>query len=154
MDAELARKYPEIPPESGFHDRWYPLLASRFGKVVPMRKALYSYRIHSNNVAGVTPFKGIFVRAGNQKAGFSGIIEKCAQVWRDSNALAKATERQGVSLSFFQKQAFVSGWDFGALLGFYGLLMIWSDPALARAAWARAFGKILVELRVAKPVGR
>lgn len=154
MDAQLAKRFPVIPPEAGFHDRWYPLIASRFGKVVPLRKPLYSYRIHAENVAGATPFKGLFVRSQNQKAGLKGIVEKCVGVWQESHALAQTAEQKGISLSVFQKAAFIWPWDFGLVLGLYGFLRVLDDPALARASWARAVGKFLVELRVAKRLSR
>jgi hypothetical protein len=144
MDAELAKRFPKIPEAARFHDHWYPLVASRLGKVVPIFAPLYSYRIHGNNVVGVTPYRGLFARDSKER-----ILEKCAVNWRKSRDFALAADQSGLKLSALQKFYFLTKWDFGVGLFFFGLTRLFGDPALARAAFARALGKFSSTLKLA-----
>jgi hypothetical protein len=137
MGAELVRRYPIIPEKAIYHDHWYPLVASRIGKILPLHTPLYAYRIHETNVAGLTPFKGVFTHSSGES-----VVEKCRSVWRRSQGLAEAVESQGLRLSFWERVAFVSSWDLGLLLLLNGVIRLARDPALARASWARAAGKV------------
>lgn len=140
MDAELARRFPVIPEAALYHDHWYPLVASAVGKVRPIRQALYAYRIHESNVAGVSPYTGLLAR----KAGESrGRLQQCREVWKRSLALAQAAKTAGVPLGWWARVAFFSKWDLGLVLALRGLLMLPLDPALTRACWARSVGKML-----------
>lgn len=140
MDAELVRRFPVIPPGALFHDHWYPVVASVIGSVRPIHQALYAYRIHGENVAGVTPYTGLLAR----KEGASrGVLEKCQEVWKRSVELAQAAQGAGLELGWASRAAFLSRWDFGLALALRGIWALPRDPALARACWARAVGKAL-----------
>jgi hypothetical protein len=143
MDAELAKKFPVIPANALYHDHWYPLVASRIGRVYPIKRPLYAYRIHEANVAGLSPYTGLFAQKANEKASKKGLIEKCRKVWMRSFELAQAAEEMGLRLTRIERAAFLRKWDLGVLLWVRGLLVLWKDPALTRACWSRAIGKIL-----------
>jgi hypothetical protein len=139
MDAELARKYPSIPEAARFHDHWYPLVAAAAGQVPrPIHQPLYAYRIHGSNVVGVTPYRGLFNTASAEE----GILKKCRSVWRRSHEMAQAAAQAGLPLGPWGRIAFLGKWDFGLTLFFRGLACLYSDPALARACFARAIGKL------------
>jgi hypothetical protein len=139
MDSELARKFPIIPEVALYHDHWYPLIASRIGKIQPIQTPLYGYRIHGGNVAGLSPYQGMFARRENEQS----LWGKCTSVWSRSHLLAKAFEGAGLKLTWIEKFAFVEKWDLGLLLFIHGMASLFSDPALARACFARALGKVL-----------
>jgi hypothetical protein len=141
MRAELARKFPQIPEAAIFHDHWYPLIASVTGRLKPIYEPLYAYRLHGDNVVGVEPFEGVF-KFKSQSNGFRGVIQKCKEVWSRSHRLATALEASNLKLTFFQRLCFAKSWDLGAGLFFYGLSVFFTDPALTRACWARAAGKL------------
>jgi len=143
MDAELAKKFPIIPPKALYHDHWYPLVASRIGKIDPIRQPLYAYRIHGVNVAGVSPYTGLFSRKANESGLKKGLVGKCREVWTRSFEFAQAAEAMGLGLTGLERVAFLRKWDLGLLLWARGLLVLWKDPALTRACWARAIGKVL-----------
>jgi hypothetical protein len=64
MDAKLVGRFPMIPERALFHDHWYPVVASCFGRLQPIRQPLYAYRLHGENVVGVTPYSGLFNTSG------------------------------------------------------------------------------------------
>jgi glycosyltransferase involved in cell wall biosynthesis len=146
MDASLVARFPEIPEAAVFHDHWYPLIASCIGHLKPIDQALYAYRIHGENVVGVTPFLGLF----DPSTAKEGIVKKCVSVWKRSSELARQAERSGLPLSAFARHAFLAQWDLGVILMVRGLLCLGSDPALARACFARALGKLLTLSHIAK----
>ena len=47
---ELFHKF---PPVGTYHDRWLTLICATFGQIVYSDKALFGYRIHSNNALGI-----------------------------------------------------------------------------------------------------
>jgi hypothetical protein len=139
MDAELARKFPSIPEAARFHDHWYPLVAASIGKALrAVHQPLYDYRIHGSNVVGVTPYRGLF----NTASADDGILKKCRSVWLRSHEMAQAAVQAGLPMSPLARLAFLGRWDFGLTLVFRGLICLFSDPALARACFARAIGKL------------
>jgi hypothetical protein len=138
MDASLASRYPVIPAAAIYHDHWYPLIASKVGKIEPINLALYAYRIHGENVAGINAYRSFFSHEDKL-----GLMAKCSAVWSRSRELARAVESQGLSLSLFERWAFLDKWDCGLLLFVRGWISLLSDPALARACWARVCGKLI-----------
>ena len=140
LDADLARRFPKIPEKVHFHDRWYPLVASVVGSIRPVPQALYAYRIHHGNLAGLSRYTGLFRRKASA-AGPPSLLSKCRAAWADSSSMARELESNGLWLCLFQGIALKSRWDFGVLLAVYGFLRLRKDPALARACFARAVGK-------------
>jgi hypothetical protein len=146
MDANLVGRFPVIPEAARFHDHWYPIVASCIGRLQPISRPLYAYRIHGENVVGVTPFSGLLDTSNVTE----GVLKKCASVWQRSSQLALATSQSGLSLGSLTRWAFLAKWDLGFILFARGLLCFGSDPALARACFARAFGKLLTLSHIAK----
>lgn len=136
MDAELVRRFPVIPEGAAYHDHWYALVASVHGGVHAIHEPLYAYRQHAENVLGVTPFPGIF--ATGEHNGIGKIARKCLSGWRFSQALEQAARQAGLPLPDENSHAA----RFLAL----GISRLKDDPALARACFARSFGKILGNL--------
>lgn len=147
MSVEFLRRFPRIPQDSIYHDYWYPIVVSQFGRIRAIPEVLYAYRIHGANHAGLSPYTGFFSLKESER-GKKGVIGKCRATWERSHKLARAAQREGLPLSFFQRTAFLSSLDFGVSLGIFGLLRFWSDPALARASLARAAGKFFGCLRI------
>lgn len=144
FDAELARRYPEIPEEAEFHDHWYALVASYHGGIGAVAKPLYAYRQHRENEVGVSPFQSVLaVPAGTS---FLKIVGKCVNGWKKSYRLAQAAKRAGLPVNPTEKMTFLSYWDFGLGLLFIAFASLLpgksQDLPLARASLARGFGKI------------
>lgn len=53
FDADLARRYPEIPTGVPYHDQWYGILAACHGGVHAVASPLLRYRQHGANVVGL-----------------------------------------------------------------------------------------------------
>ncbi|MCM0605481.1 MAG: glycosyltransferase [Xanthomonadaceae bacterium] len=122
MDAMLWQRFPVIPDEVEFHDRWAALIASHHGGVYPIHEPLYAYRIHDSNVLGMSPYRGL-VHGG-------------------SIGLAKERFQESFSISEALKTAGMTGHSLGIVSLFLrGLRKLLSDPGLARACFARAVGK-------------
>jgi hypothetical protein len=149
MSVEFLRRFPRIPKDSLYHDYWYPIVVSASGQIRAIPEVLYAYRIHGENFAGLSPYTGFFSKKASDRERFS-LVQKCTATWKRSQAIARAAKDEGIPLTFFQRVAFLSSLDFGICLGIFGLMRIWSDPALARASWARAAGKIFDQLRIGR----
>jgi hypothetical protein len=150
MDAELAWRFPKIPARSLFHDHWYPLVAACLGGALkPISEPLYAYRIHGENVVGVTPYSGLLALSSGGKP-IQGVGPKCRAVWNRSQQLAQVAEENGLSVGVVARWAFLRRWDFGLLLALRGGFCLISDPALARACFARTLGKLLEFTNIAK----
>jgi len=139
FDANLARRFPVIPDGVHYHDHWYPYLAARYGRVVPIPKALYAYRQHGNNELGVTPFKSLLYVPNNSP----GILEKCRANWNKSYSFALSVSQTDGPLPFLDRLVFIYPWDFGIGFLILGLINLRKDPAIARACFSRAIGKVL-----------
>ena len=121
MDIHLWKRFPVIPDEIEFHDRWAALIAAAHGGVYPIHEPLYAYRIHDSNVLGMTPYQG-FIHGG-------------------SLALARQRFQESYSISLAMRENGLGKNDLHSYL-FHGLKNLLSDPALARACFARALGKL------------
>jgi len=144
LDAELARSFPLIPEGVEFHDYWYALVASCHKGVWPIREPLYAYRQHGVNEVGVSPYQGVLSLPNG--VGWVGIRKKFLEAWGKSQAMAKAVSDAKMPLSTLQRVMFFQTWDLGlgfCILGLYHLL---DDPALARAYFKRAIGKMIARL--------
>ncbi|MGK5085039.1 hypothetical protein WDW37_17255 [Bdellovibrionota bacterium FG-1] len=138
FDADLARKYPKIPPETEYHDHWFALLASAQGGVFAVPQALVAYRQHQTNVVGVSRFDGLF-----HVSSFENLKiwrEKCKKGWQKTFRLLTALEREGIHLKGWKRLVFQSH-DYGLGLLLLGLGKIFSDRPLARAYLIRGVGK-------------
>lgn len=140
MDAQLIKKFPQIPESAEYHDHWYALVAATIGKVRPIHQPLYAYRQHEDNVVAVSPFHGIMYLKEKHTA--QQLIQKMRLGYRKSRRFAQSAQQEGLTLSWLSKTLFLRDKDFGVLLLFLGLKNIFSDPALARACFARALGKL------------
>lgn len=149
FDADLARRHPLIPVEFEYHDAWYAFLASAYGGVYPVRKALYAFRQHGNNELGTTPYRGLFSVPGGTRLG--EVLRKCVRKYRLSKGMAQAALRENIRLSPGQKCIFLKPWDLGVgflLMGLIHLTIPWKkDLPLARGCFARAIGKCLWSLK-------
>lgn len=141
FDAELARRFPTIPEAAEFHDHWYALVASYFGGVRAISQPLYAYRQHQKNEVGISPFHSIF--SIPPQTGVSQILVKCLKGWRKSRSLAQAAQEAGLPMTRKDALLFISRFDLGIGLFCMGLIQVFRDPALTRACFARAFGKLL-----------
>lgn len=139
MDAELAKRYPIIPDEIEFHDWWYGLAASFHGGVYPVRKRLYAYRQHGENVVGVVAYEGM-IGVSNPKS-WLRLPEKTMSAWRKSLALARRARDSGFRLGFTQRLIFLWPFDLGLGLFLMGLWGLTRDRPLARACFIRSLGK-------------
>jgi hypothetical protein len=147
MDAELVKKFPSIPEKARFHDHWYPLVAASVsGMVKAIHQPLYAYRIHGSNVVGITPYRGVLNTSGIKQ----GVLQKSQSVWDRSHALAREAEGAGLPFGGLARAAFLGKWDMGSVLLVRGLACLISDPALARACFARALGKVIEITHIAK----
>ncbi|HXL72337.1 MAG TPA: glycosyltransferase, partial [bacterium] len=144
FDAELARMYRKIPKEFYHPDYWYPFLASVYGKVYSIPEPTYAYRQHKENVVGISPFKGFFYV--KPKSNLMDVLKKFRGVYLNSYDLIRASVREKVPVSFFEKFPIIS-FDLGFslfLMGLYYLCFPFErDVPLARACFARAFGKAI-----------
>lgn len=140
MDADLALRFSKISENVDFHDHWYALVASSFGRVVPIFEPLYSYRQHQNNVVAVSPFRGRFTLPLGSN--ITGIMNKAAKGFLSGQKLALSLTKEGIKLPYRCRFLYVYPFDLGLGLGLMGLLHFFSDPPLSRACLARAIGKI------------
>lgn len=54
LDAQLVRRHPDIPEAMRYHDHWYSVVATAYGGVHRIDKALAIDRQHENNTVGIT----------------------------------------------------------------------------------------------------
>lgn len=141
FDAELARKFPNIPDGVEYHDWWYALVASYHGGVYSISQPLYAYRQHALNEVGITPFQTI--SQATRKLSWMEILEKCKKTWQRTWSIGRAALKEKLPMSWIERVTFYSGADFG--LGFFILALVsWrSDPAYTKACIARSIGKFL-----------
>ena len=141
IDAELVRRFPEIPEEAKYHDYWYALVASLYGGVHAISQPLYAWRQHGSNVLGLreprTPFmppmeKNIF-----------DFLQKVKAHWLRRRAFALAARRAGLPLSGWRWNMFLNPVDFGFSILILGLYYHRKDPTLSRACFSCGVGKIL-----------
>jgi hypothetical protein len=140
FDAELARKFPEIPSEAQYHDHWYPLVAAYLGGVHAVPLPLYAYRIHSHNVLGITKYQSLFSKT-IQHSSAGNVLSECLYRWNLSAQFSRCLSRFDLQLNSFDSLLFLFRWDFGVGLVILGILHLWDDRPLARACFARAVGK-------------
>lgn len=142
MDAELARRFPVIPEAFEYHDHWYAVVAACLGGVHAIREPLFAYRQHGGNVVGVTEFPGLTAPPpGHARWTPALFASKCRATWLKSLERAQAAMQAGLDLPP-AAQALFGGATSLRLLGM-AASNLRADPALARAAIARAFGKLL-----------
>lgn len=141
MDATLVRRYPRIPDGVEFHDHWYALMASANGGVYSLNEVLFAYRQHDINVVGVTPFQGICKLPKGIK--IREIFEKCKKGWSKTEKLTRDYLQLRLHLSFTDKLSLTSSFDLGLGLLLMGIFYVIRDKPLARACFARSFGKFL-----------
>ncbi len=95
MDAELWRRYPQIPEQVPFHDHWAAILAAAHQGITAINKPLYAYRQHSANTLGITPYAGRFSFKKSDQT--LGIIGTAVSRYKSSKALAFAIEKSGIT---------------------------------------------------------
>ena len=139
MDVDLVSLYPNIPAEIPYHDYWYAIVAAAHGGVSPIPKALYQYRIHGENLAGVTPFKSLFSYTDSIRQ--QGLWKKVADAYRFSRGNLAATVRERIPLGQMNQIVIGSRLDLGFGYFIWGIQHLKDDPAFARACFARAVGK-------------
>lgn len=142
FDAELARRFPELPGPKVLHDHFYAIIASHHGGVYPVRQRLHAYRQHRDNVIGVRPYRGI-----TDGMSLHELLAKRGEAIENFDArvqIARHLEDRGLTLTRFQRLALL-GPDGG--LSLLGLALVsLSDPALARECLPLAGGKLLRSL--------
>ncbi len=145
MDAQLLQTDFNIPEAAHYHDHWYALIAASQGGVHPIFTPLYAYRQHSENVVGMTPFRGIFTlpKALPNKINTKEIFQFCQQKWANSHALALAARHAKLPLAWIERLLLISPLDLGFGLFILGLMNLRQDRPFARACFARSLGKFL-----------
>jgi glycosyltransferase involved in cell wall biosynthesis len=142
MDPELGRKFPIVPNEFSYHDHWYAALASCFGEVRPLNKALYAYRQHRENVAGITEYRGFFDVKGIRT--FHEVAQGIKARWEGTVFRAYALQKIGYTWPAPWRVAFFSKWDCGLVFVLLALrAFLRKDKMLCRAFIIRAVGKIM-----------
>ncbi|MDB5033661.1 MAG: methyltransferase protein [Chlorobi bacterium] len=139
FDAELARRFPVIPAEVGFHDHWYAITAASCGIVVALPRPLLAYRQHASNVLGARPFIwNPKLPPGNRLAEeVNGRMIR----WREFRGLVLAAMREGVPVGLPFRMIFLWRLDqgFGFILA--GLAQLGRDRPLARLRIRIGIGK-------------
>lgn len=138
FDADLARKYPAIPQEAGYHDYWYALAAATHGGVVPMHRSLAAYRQHGGNALGAIPYADFALELLRAPRRY---LTRARENWIRSEALLAAAEAAGMKIPFFQRLVFAGQFGFGLFV--LGIWYLWSDPKLARQSFSLGIGKIV-----------
>jgi hypothetical protein len=141
MDAELIRRYPNIPGDVYGQDHWYPMVASFFGEVRPLHEPLYAYRIHGENVSGIGPYRGFF--SASRSSSQIGVVRKCILAFNSSRARLQHAERAGLPVTVLHKLTVGLRGDLGICYLLKALNVFAKDRALARACVARTIGKVL-----------
>ncbi|MGK5090043.1 hypothetical protein WDW86_21030 [Bdellovibrionota bacterium FG-2] len=141
FDAELARRFASIPEEAEYHDHWYALVASCYGGVHAIAEPLFAYRVHGENVVGVSPYHSLFYVPQGVDA--RGVIQKCKTGWKKSQSLALAAQSAGLPMNDCQRGIFLKQ-DLGLGILMMGLRHLGDDLPLARACLARGAGKFFL----------
>ncbi len=141
FDAELARRFVSVPDEADYHDHWYALVASCFGGVHAIGEPLFAYRVHGENVVGVSPYQSLFYVPQGVNA--HGVVQKCKNGWKKSQNLVEAGIKVGLPLTQCQRGIFLRR-DLGLGVLLMGLRHLGDDLPLARACLARGAGKFFV----------
>lgn len=144
MDAHLWRRFPTIPDGVPFHDHWAAILAASNGGIYSLYEPLYAYRQHQRNVLGITEYSGRLGYHGRKSV--SGFLNTVLSRFHFSRQITEGTQRAGLEISPQNQRVFLGAEDFG--LGFLklGVQYFSSDPALSKACFARAVGKLLWSL--------
>jgi len=143
VDAELIRTWPSIPDAFDYHDHWYAVVAAGNRGVFAIHEPLYLYRQHGANVAGITPFRGIFAMSGNER-GLARIARKSLELMRKTESRTRAALNGNLPVpGYFRRIAATTTPDAGLGYLFFALANLTRDLPLARAAGARALGKLL-----------
>jgi hypothetical protein len=140
MDADLARRFPRLPPDEVFHDHWYNAVASVHGGLHAMPERLVLYRQHGANVSGVSHYRGLFwSEAGDLK----GRLERVRIFWRRANLFARFADAEGLPLKAWHRAVFIRRWDLGLGLLLLGLWYLPKNRPLGRGYLIRAAGKLV-----------
>jgi hypothetical protein len=145
MDAELARRYPEVPREARLHDRWYALAASCHGGAHVVTTPLLGYRLHAGQDTGLATYRGLLagLRARPPSTGGAiALVRECVRVWINARELLRAATERGVPIPRRDRSLFTRK-DLGASLLLAGAGYLRGDRVLARAALAAAVGKLV-----------
>lgn len=144
LDAELAKRYPEVPPEARLHDRWFALAAACHGGVHAVARPLVSYRVHGAQDTGVAPYRGLLAAPPGVR-GTPAFARECVRVWRNARDLARAALDRGLPLPPGDRDLILRA-DLGLALALAGARRLTDDPVLARAAMGAGTGKLLATL--------
>lgn len=144
LDASLARRYSDVPPEARLHDRWFALAAACHGGVHATARPLVSYRVHGAQDTGVAPYRGLLAAPPGVR-GTSAFARECVRVWRNARDLARAALDRGLPLPPGDRDLVLGG-DLGLALALAGARRVTDDPVLARAAMGAAAGRLLATL--------
>ena len=87
----------------------------------------------------MTPYSGLLSHA----TGAMAVLRKCIEKIRWSQGIFLSARASGLPVNRKQRWMFLSRWDFGVLLLLLGIRHVFKDPALSRACFARAVGKLL-----------
>ena len=147
MDRKLVEKYPLIPEEFAFHDQYYAVMAASLGEVKPLNRALYTYRIHGDNVVGVKSYTSL--TANPNKRSFKQILVRVSEVWGETQSRARALLQlvDGNDHSKLKRVEHIvlSDVDYGVSLITYGLIKKIGrrgDDPLFRSILVNSLGKM------------
>jgi len=139
IDANIVRRWRQIPNDFEYHDHWYAVIASTLGGAHPIEKPLYAYRQHSSNVVGVSPFKGV-LHLTNEERSFELILQKTRTAALKTTAQSEACRKQ-----LLLKKGALPASKWKRTFRFLALYCTYhsSDKPFARACLARAIGTAL-----------
>ena len=148
MDAELARRYPIIPDAIIYHDYWFALSAAAHGGVYALKAPLYYYRLHDDNLAGVTPYQRFF--SLNEHIKKEGFRKKLIGAFLFSRNNLDAISNSKLPVPWWTDLVIRSKLDFGCGYALWAIRNLRHDPAFARACLARSVGKLLFTLSIGR----
>lgn len=145
LDADLARRYAEIPAESRLHDRWFGLAAACHGGVRPVRRPLLAYRLHDAQHTGLAPYRGFLAATRGHRGSRGALLRECVRVWRNAREFARVAAESGMPIPS-RDMALYARPDLGLALALTAASHFGRDPVLAGAAGAAAVGKLVSAL--------
>lgn len=142
FDADLARRYPAIPPHADHHDQWFALLASCLGGVHAVDESLVRYRQHAFNVVGLHAYQPLPTRLVELTRWLlTGDLaewrRESAIQWRAHVGMGEALVRAGL-LARHQPS--------GLRYALRSLRWRWHDAALSMMASRLAVGSVMARL--------
>ena len=141
IDVQLFKAFPKIPDGVEYHDHWYAVLSSLLGKITHIKRPLYYYSLHEQNVAGAGEYIGLFNLKPHQLK--QSILKTLVYKWSYVHSIYKALVLNNIKVPFRLKLLLKYKFD----LGFFNILLsipsLFNDKALFRSSLSIGLGKFL-----------